>query len=89
MKSFFKNTIVLISEIVILLLAILWYLQNKDIEPLIAIIAVGTSIILTLFFRRMKESENNGNNENEIDSKGNGNIIIQDNEGNININPKG
>ena len=51
MKKFLANTIVLVSEIVMLVLAIIWYLKDSSIEALIACIALGTSIVVSLFFK--------------------------------------
>lgn len=43
------------SQIVMLVLAILWYLQNKEIEPLITIIALGTTLIVSVFLKATKD----------------------------------
>lgn len=46
-----RSTITIISEIVVLTLSILWYLQTKDYEPLIAIIVTSVGLILSLLSR--------------------------------------
>jgi len=43
-----KNTITILAEIVILILAILWYKKTKDFEPLIAIIIGGVGLLSSL-----------------------------------------
>ena len=46
-----RSTITIISEIVVLTLSILWYLQTKDYEPLIAIIVTSVGLILSFLSR--------------------------------------
>ena len=46
-----RSTITIISEIVVLTLSILWYLQTKDYEPLIAIIVASVGLISSLSSR--------------------------------------
>lgn len=57
MRNLFENIIFLISQIAILILAIIWYYQDKDIEPLIVIIGAATAIIISLIFRFQKGKE--------------------------------
>jgi len=47
----FRNTITIISEIVVLTLSLLWYLQNKEYEPLIAIIVASIGLISSFLSR--------------------------------------
>lgn len=44
--NFFRKSIAIISEIVILILSFLWYLKTKDYEPLIAIIATSVALLV-------------------------------------------
>lgn len=46
-----RNTITIISEIVVLTLSILWYIQNKEYEPLIAIIVAIVGLISSFLSR--------------------------------------
>lgn len=46
-----RNTITILSEIVILTLSILWYLQTKDYEPIIAIIVASVGLISSVLSR--------------------------------------
>lgn len=49
--NFLKKTITIFSELIILILAIIWYQQNKEIEPLILIIATSVGLFLSISFR--------------------------------------
>ncbi len=46
-----RNTITILSEIVVLTLSIFWYLQTKDYEPIIAIIVASVGLISSLLSR--------------------------------------
>lgn len=46
-----RNSITIISEIVTLILSILWYLQSKEYEPLIAIIVSSIALISSFMSR--------------------------------------
>ena len=46
-----RNTITILSEIVVLTLSIFWYLQTKDYEPIIAIIIASVGLISSLLSR--------------------------------------
>lgn len=46
-----KNSITIISEIVVLILSILWYKSTLDFEPLIAMIVSGVGLITSLITR--------------------------------------
>ncbi len=54
-KKFLQKTIVLASQIIMLVLAILWYLENKEIEPLIAIVSLSATIIISIFLKTTKD----------------------------------
>lgn len=41
----------IITEVVILILAILWYRQKNEIEPLILIITTSVGLLLSIAFR--------------------------------------
>lgn len=85
MKSIFENTIFIIAQIIMLVIAILWYLECKEKEPLIAIVAIITTIIVTLFFRLKEKKEDE--NSHIINIEGNNNISIQNStKSEININ---
>lgn len=43
-----KNTITIISELVILIISILWYISTSDYEPLIAMIVSSVGLITSL-----------------------------------------
>lgn len=52
-----RNTITIVSEIIVLFLAILWYIQNKEFEPLIVIILTLVGLVsgfLSRFYIRPK-----------------------------------
>ena len=57
-KRFLQKKIVLVSQIVMLALAIIWYMQNKEIEPLITIIGLGTTLIISVILKAKKEKTN-------------------------------
>lgn len=46
-----RSTITILSELVVLILSILWYFQTKDYEPLIAIIIATVALISSLLTR--------------------------------------
>lgn len=46
-----RNTITILSEIVILTLSIFWYLQTKDYEPIITIIVASVGLISSFLSR--------------------------------------
>jgi len=46
-----KNTITIISEIVVLILSILWYRSTRDYEPLIAVIVSSVGLITSLIYK--------------------------------------
>ena len=82
MKKILENIIFLITQIIVLIIAVLWYLENYEREPLIAIVTFSSLIITTLFFRFRKKDD-----EETIKLHGNGNIVIQGSQsGDININ---
>jgi hypothetical protein len=60
-----KFLITLASEIVILCLAVFWYIQTKDIEPLIAIIATGTAILVSIIKRSLNKKKQPSDMEQE------------------------
>lgn len=85
MKVFFKNTITLISAIIVLVLSIAWFVYDSGFEPLIGFVTSITAIILSLFFRDKKDNNDsvkiiNGENINtgNITTKS-GNIKIGNN----------
>lgn len=85
MKSFLKNTITLISAIIVFLLSTAWFIYDGGFEPIIGIVTSLTTIILCLFFRNKKDNNdsikiNNSKNINtgNITTK-RGNIKIGDN----------
>ena len=49
--SFLRNSITLLSEIVALIFAILWYKQSGGYEALIAIITIGAAILIGILSR--------------------------------------
>lgn len=49
--NFLKKTITIITEIVVLILAIIWYRQHSEIEPLILIVTTSVGLILSIAFR--------------------------------------
>lgn len=51
MIKILRNTITILSEIVVLTLSIFWYLQTKDYEPIIAIIVASVGLISSLLSR--------------------------------------
>ena len=51
MIKILRNTITILSEIVILTLSIFWYLQTKDFEPIITIIVAIVGLISSLLSR--------------------------------------
>ncbi|MDR2652935.1 MAG: hypothetical protein LBC68_11620 [Prevotellaceae bacterium] len=79
MKKVLAHTLTLIVEFIILGLAIAWLCSgNAQLEPMIAVFTSIAAIIGSVFSRSKK---NNVKLKNS-----NGNTIIQDNSGNININ---
>lgn len=58
MKNILENSIFLLSQIVCLILAVVWYVKSKEIEPLIGIIGFGSTMIISLFFN-LKQKKNN------------------------------
>jgi hypothetical protein len=44
-----KNSITILSEIIVLILAVLWYKVTRDYEPLITIIVSAVALITSLF----------------------------------------
>ena len=59
MNKIFENIIFLISQVAILVLAIIWYYNSKEIEALIAIIISITTICITLLFRLRNNAKAN------------------------------
>lgn len=45
MKNFLKNSLTIIAEIIVLILASIWYYNNKEIEPLIAVVLSTVALI--------------------------------------------
>ena len=90
MKNILKNSILIISEIFIIFLAILWYYKEKEIEPLIVIISVSTTLIVGIIFKSniMKNDILKSENLSIDDVKGKKgvDIDIDMNSGNINLN---
>ncbi len=85
MRELIESKITLFSELVMLALAIIWYIDGYQIEPLIAIIALSTSVIISFFFRIRKKSQESVKKHNKISIKGNKNKVIQNNKGTIQI----
>ena len=46
--KFLKKTITIIAEIIVLILAIVWYRQKNEIEPLILIVTTSVGLILSI-----------------------------------------
>src|SRR5690606_37530006 len=45
MKNFLKNSLTIIAEIIVLILATIWYYNSKEIEPLIAVVLATVALI--------------------------------------------
>jgi hypothetical protein len=86
MKKILGHVLTLILEFAALALAIIWYIKNRDIEPLIVMISAVILIIGSIFFRSKDERKGTKKNVAKLGKKSVGNTIIQDNKGNININ---
>jgi len=68
--NFLKNTYVLIVELLTLVIAILWYFEKYDKEPLIAVIGISLSIVtnISLKFQNHKSSKHDKANLETISS---------------------
>ena len=51
MKKFLANNLTLLGEIATIILSLNWYFQNREIEPIIALIVSSIAFITSLFFR--------------------------------------
>ena len=49
-----KIKIAILSQVIMLILSVVWYLQKYEIEPLIAIIGFLVTLLGTLFFQSKK-----------------------------------
>ena len=61
MIDFFKNSLTFIGEIIVLILAIIWFYNTKEIEPLITIIVSSLALLgsIITYFLPTKKSQNN------------------------------
>ncbi len=61
MKNFLKNSLTILGEFIVLILAIIWYYNTKEIEPLIAIILATVALISSgiSYFIRDDSHKNN------------------------------
>lgn len=85
MRKATESLIILFSELVMFSLALVWYLDSGEIEALIVMIGLGISIILTAWIRSRKSDDKNAPNRSIIKVKGKGNIVIQENRGNVDV----
>jgi hypothetical protein len=70
-KSVFEHSITLFGEIAILLCCCIWYFQSKEIEPLIGIIGSTVAIIISIFFRSQKSSDEAINSQSNVSNSKN------------------
>jgi len=54
MKKLLGNSLTLISEIIILVLAGIWFYSSREIEPIIVGVIAFTAILLGIFFRNQE-----------------------------------
>ncbi|MFK7971321.1 MAG: NB-ARC domain-containing protein, partial [Bacteroidia bacterium] len=57
MRKILENTITILAELLILGLCIVWYIQSKEIEPLVGIVASGAALLSSLAMRFFPEKE--------------------------------
>lgn len=51
MKRFFANNLTLLGEVAVIFLSLIWYFQNKEIEPLIVCLVSMVALFTSLFFK--------------------------------------
>ena len=51
MRKILENTITILAELLILVLCIIWYIKDKEIEPLVGIVASSAALLASLIAR--------------------------------------
>lgn len=85
MKKIVEHSLFLVIQIICLMLSILWYTKNWEMEPLIAIVTFSGAILITLFFKMKKDSPQKNIDIKKIKSKKTTDIKIESKEGDKNI----
>lgn len=85
MKQFLGNIITIICEIVILILSVILYLKDYQLEALITMIGALSTLVTSLFMRQKNKSNNKASNKINMKNSNN-NVVFQGNQGKFNIN---
>lgn len=85
MKQFLGNIITIICEIVILILSVILYLKDYQLEALITMIGALSTLVTSLFMRYKNKSNNRVSNKITMKNSNN-NIVFQGNQGKFKVN---